>query len=64
LQDQLHSDLPNLPGVTTSVEDIQFMNTGGQKPLQLGLQGDDLAALNKTVKEIKARVEKLPGFAE
>jgi hypothetical protein len=54
LQDQLHSDLPNLPGVTTSVEDIQFMNTGGQKPLQLGLQGDDLAALNKTVKEIKA----------
>ncbi len=64
LQDQLYSDLPNLPGVTTSVEDIQLVDTGGQKALQLALQGDDLAALNKTVKEIKARVEKLPGFAE
>jgi len=33
LQDQLRSNLPNLPGVTTSVEDIQFIDMGGQKPL-------------------------------
>jgi multidrug efflux pump subunit AcrB len=64
LQDQLRSDLPNLPGVTTSVEDIQFVDTGGQKPLQLALKGDDLAALNKAVKAVKAKVEKLPGFAD
>ncbi|MBK1989641.1 efflux RND transporter permease subunit [Sphaerospermopsis aphanizomenoides BCCUSP55] len=64
LQDQLRSDLPNLPGVTTSVEDIQFVDTGGQKPLQLALQGDNLDDLNKTAKQIKERVEKLPGFAD
>jgi multidrug efflux pump subunit AcrB len=64
LQDQFRTDLPNLPGVTTSVEDIQFVDTGGQKPLQLALKGDDLAALNKTVKVIKEKVEKLPGFAD
>lgn len=64
LQDQLRSDLPNLPGVTTSVEDIQFVDTGGQKPLQLALQGENLQDLNEAVKQVKAKVENLPGFAD
>jgi len=64
LQDQLRQSLPNLPGVTTSVEDIQFVDTGGQKPLQVALQGNDLQALSKTAKAIKERIEKIPGFAD
>ncbi|MBD2338912.1 efflux RND transporter permease subunit [Calothrix sp. FACHB-156] len=64
LQDQFRSSLPNLPGVTTSVEDIQFVDTGGQKPLQLALRGNDLKALGKAAKDIKDRLVKLPGFAD
>ncbi|MEH1895679.1 MAG: efflux RND transporter permease subunit [Nostoc sp.] len=64
LQDQLRSSLPILPGVTTSVEDIQFVDSGGQKPLQIALSGDDLQALSKAVKAIKERIQRLPGFAD
>ncbi|MEA5502937.1 efflux RND transporter permease subunit [Halotia wernerae UHCC 0503] len=64
LQDQFRSTLPVLPGVTTSVEDIQFVDTGGQKPLQISLRGNDLQALNKAAKAIKERIEKIPGFAD
>ncbi|MEH2060944.1 MAG: efflux RND transporter permease subunit [Nostoc sp.] len=64
LQDQLRSSLPALSGVTTSVEDIQFVDSGGQKPLQIALQGDNLPALSKAVKAIKERIQKLPGFAD
>ena len=65
LQERLRSALPTLAGVTTSVEDIQFVNdSGGQKPLQIALQGNDLKALSKAANAIKARLTKMPGFAD
>jgi multidrug efflux pump subunit AcrB len=64
VQDRLRSSLPILPGVSTSVEDIQFVDTGGQKPLQVSLRGDNLQSLSKAAKAIKERIEKLPGFAD
>ncbi|MFM2062238.1 MAG: hypothetical protein RLZZ507_1908 [Cyanobacteriota bacterium] len=64
LQDQLRQSLPKLPGVTTSVEDIQFVDTGGEKPLQVALRGNDLKTLNQAAKSIKDRITKIPGFAD
>ena len=64
VQDQLRAALRKLAGVTTSVEDIQFVDTGGQKPLQIALQGNDLKALTTAAKAIKARIEKISGFAD
>jgi multidrug efflux pump subunit AcrB len=64
VQDQFRAALPKLAGVTTSVEDIQFVDTGGQKPLQIALQGDDLKALTTAAKAVKARIEKISGFAD
>ncbi|MEH2119532.1 efflux RND transporter permease subunit [Nostoc sp.] len=64
LQDQFRSSLPVLSGVTTSVEDIQFVDSGGQKPLQIALRGDNLQALSKAVKAIKERIQRMPGFAD
>ena len=64
LQDQFRQQLPVLENVTTSIEDIQFVDTGGEKPLQVGLIGDDPLVLSQTAKTIKERLEKLPGFAD
>jgi len=66
VQDRIRQQLPNLPGVTTSVEDIQFVETGGgaQKPLQLALVGDDIQALSNAVKKIEARIQNIPGFVD
>ncbi len=64
LQDQLRYSLPQLPGVTTSIEDIAFVDTGSQKPLQVALQGDDLVALGKAANDLKAKLQTLPGFVD
>ncbi|MCY7273479.1 MAG: efflux RND transporter permease subunit, partial [Phormidesmis sp. CAN_BIN44] len=64
LQDQIRSTLPNLDGVTTSVEDIPFVEAGSQKPLQIVIQGDDLAVLSRVATDLKAKVQTLPGFAD
>ncbi|MDF5714416.1 MAG: efflux RND transporter permease subunit [Rhizonema sp. NSF051] len=63
-EDQLRSSLPSQTGVTTSVEDISFVDTGEQKPLEVALKGNDIKALSKAAKAIKTRIEKLPGFVD
>lgn len=64
IQDQLRSSLPQLSGVTTSVEDIPFVEAGNQKPLQASLKGDDLATLEKAGNDLKNRVQTIPGIAD
>lgn len=64
VEDRLRTSLPAIPGVDASVADIQFVETGGEKPLTLALVGKDLKALGESAKTIKERIEKLPGFAD
>jgi multidrug efflux pump subunit AcrB len=64
IQDQFRQQLPKLPNVVISVEDIQFVDTGDNKPLQITLQGNDLKDLTQTAQKIKAQIEKLPGFVD
>jgi multidrug efflux pump subunit AcrB len=64
LQDQFRSSLPQLPGVNISVEDIQFVDSGAQKPLEVALRGNDINTLSKAAETIKQRIQKLPGFVD
>jgi multidrug efflux pump subunit AcrB len=64
VQDQIRKTLPTLAGVTTSVEDIQFVDTGGEKPLQVVLIGEDLVTLDQAAQALKTRVQALPEFAD
>jgi multidrug efflux pump subunit AcrB len=64
LQEQLRTSLPKIPDVTVSVEDIQFVDSGVQKPLQIALQGENLNSLNQAAKAITERIQKLPGFVD
>jgi multidrug efflux pump subunit AcrB len=64
LQEQLRSSLPQIPDVTISVEDIQFVDSGVQKPLQIALQGENLQSLSQAAKAITEKIQKLPGFVD
>ncbi|BAZ11310.1 acriflavin resistance protein [Calothrix sp. NIES-4071] len=64
VQEQLRARLPKLPDVTISVEDIQFVDTGTQKPLQVALQGENLKSLYSSAASIAQRLKKIPGFAD
>ncbi|MGL5132611.1 MAG: efflux RND transporter permease subunit, partial [Planktothrix sp.] len=63
-QDQIRSNLPPIDNVTVSVEDIQFVETGDEKPLQIVLVGEDINLLTNTAKTLQEKVAKLPGFVD
>lgn len=64
VQAELRENLPTQDNVTTSVEDIQFVDTGGAKPLQVALLGDDLVVLNESAIALQAEVATRSGFAD
>lgn len=64
VQDQFRQQLPQISGVTTSVEDLQFVDTGGEKPFQIRLVGEDLAALNRAARDLRTKLEDIPGLED
>ncbi|MER3477363.1 MAG: cation transporter, partial [Leptolyngbya sp. ERB_1_2] len=64
MQDQLRANLPQVAGVSTSVEDIPFVEAGSQKPLEASLKGNDLAALEKAGTDLKNRLQMIPGIVD
>lgn len=64
LQQQLRRGMPTLPGVTTSVEDIPFVDNGGERPVQLRLVGDDLAALQQAGQTLAQRLRSIDGLTD
>ena len=63
IQDQIRQALPALENVNVSVEDIQFVDTGGEKPLQVALQGSELEPLLETGEAIGDRL-RAKGFVD
>ena len=64
VKEKLRQQLPTLPGVSISIEDIPFINTEAEKPLQIALLGKDLTVLQQTANQLKAKVDLLPGFID
>ncbi len=50
--------------MTTSVEDILFVQTGDDSPLKVALMGEDLNLLQTTAEKLKTKVEKIPGLIQ
>jgi len=64
-KEQIRASLPPLRGVSSSVEDIPFVDSqAGEKSLQILILGDDLTELKTTAQQIKTQIEKLPGFVD
>ncbi len=64
VQEKVRTTLPQLAGVTTSVQDILFVETGDDTPLKIALVGDDLNELQETAIQLKKQVEQLPGLVD
>ncbi|MEB3311713.1 MAG: efflux RND transporter permease subunit [Snowella sp.] len=64
IQTQLRETLPKLPKVSTSVEDILFVETGDDSPLKLTLTSNNPQVLEKSAENLKSQVEKLPGLIQ
>jgi multidrug efflux pump subunit AcrB len=66
IQDQIRDNLPELRRVKVSVEDLKFVDTGGEgeKPLKFALLGEDLTLLRETAQQIQAAMEQQAGLVE
>jgi multidrug efflux pump subunit AcrB len=64
VQRDIREKLAGLSGLITSVEDIPFVDTGSEQPLQIRLFGSNLSSLDKTAKTIKDRISTLPGLVD
>jgi multidrug efflux pump subunit AcrB len=64
VQAKVRAALPKLKGVESSVEDIPFVQTEAEKPIQIAILGENLDLLNQAAQDLKTRVEKLPGLVD
>ena len=64
VQETVRADLPSLPKVTTSVENILFVQTGDDSPLKVALRGENLSQLQAIAAKFKEEVEKIPGLIQ
>lgn len=63
-QENIRAVLPSLKGVSVSVEDIPFVQTEAEKPLQIAILGDNFQILRQTAQQLKNRVVQLPGLKD
>lgn len=64
IEDRLRRSLPKLQGVTTSVEDVPFVELGDQKPIDVAIVGDDHAAIERASSSLADRLRKTHGFVD
>ncbi|MEM9273879.1 MAG: efflux RND transporter permease subunit [Cyanobacteria bacterium P01_F01_bin.143] len=64
VQQELRIALANITQAKISVEDIPFIEIGGQQNLRVALVGENLVSLNNTAQTLKNRVQELPGFVD
>ena len=64
IQKQLRADLPRIPQVIVSIEDIPFVETGEDPSFKIALVGKDLEQLNQTASAFKTKAQQLSGFTD
>ena len=62
IQAEVRQNLPQIPQVIVSVEDIPFVETGEDPSFKVSLAGEDLDQLRKSAIAFQAEIQQLPGF--
>lgn len=64
VQTQVREVLPEIPRVTTRVENVLFVQTGDDTPLKLALLGENLELLQATGEALREKFVALPGLVQ
>ena len=64
VQEQVRQNLPQIPRVIISVEDIPFVETGEDPSFKVALEGEDLTKLRSSAIAFQQQVQQLPGFED
>ena len=64
VQTAIRQQLPDIPQVIVSVEDIPFVETGEDPSFKVSLEGSDLDQLRKGAIAYSTEIQQLPGFAD
>ena len=62
IQNQVRQNLPEIPRVIISVEDIPFVETGEDPSFKVSLEGENIDDLRNSAIAFQAEIQKLPGF--
>ncbi|MDP2268190.1 MAG: efflux RND transporter permease subunit, partial [Deltaproteobacteria bacterium] len=62
IQRHIRRELQQIPGITPSIMEAGRMDN--QKPLQISIRGDEIAALKRYAAELKKRIEGIKGIAD
>ena len=64
IQEEIRGKLSKLSGITYSVEDIPFVDTGKASPIQIKLEGNSLSELDKTAENVQKLISSIPGIVD
>jgi len=64
VQSQIRQNLPKIPQVIISVEDIPFVETGEDPSFKVSLEGNNIASLRSSAIAYSTEIAKLPGFED
>ncbi|BAQ63315.1 efflux RND transporter permease subunit [Geminocystis sp. NIES-3709] len=64
VQNKIRENLPVIKGVSVSVEDIKFVDTGDDKPFSFALQGENLTSLFDSATKVKSSLNNLSGLTD
>ena len=62
VQTQIRQNLPQIPQVIISVEDIPFVETGEDPSFKVSLEGEEIDKLRSSAIAFQSAIQKLPGF--
>ncbi len=62
VQAEVRQNLPQIPQVIASVEDIPFVETGEDPSFKVSLEGEDINKLRRSAIDFKSEIQQLAGF--
>jgi len=64
VQQRIRQILPTIRGVNVSVEDIPFVQTEAEKPIQIAIKSDDFKLLRDSAEKLRVEAAKIAGLKD
>jgi len=64
VQQRIRQILPTIRGVNVSVEDIPFVQTEAEKPIQIAIKSDDFKLLRDSADKLRVDADKIAGLKD